>query len=241
MSFKKSSRPEYRLQLPITKKRIAYTSFNMATERVLMLASQGSDPVETQAAIINTVNDHIQTAGVSCDDLCAAETMLLLQHMRSKSVGETTTINITDPDNPEKSYERKVDINDTTVVVDPEFTDKVTISDGSVIKLRIPTLSDVGAMFELNEDVAESVVFDTMVEVIAGCVICVADEDEVYQASDASPEEVQEFILSLDRGDFMKLQEDFLSRMPKLVQRIEVTRPDGTTFVTEVEGVSSFR
>ena len=229
----KSSKPEYRVQLPLSKKRVAFTAFTMRTERTLMLASQTNDTAEITAAVVNCINDHIRTDGIKAEDLPQAEAELLLLNMRAKSVGETVDLVITDPQD-QKTYDAKVNLTEITVTVDEEFTDLIELSDNKMLKMEVPGMTALGNIAEGDND------FDTTIKFLVACVSQIIDGEECINRQDISDEDITDFILDLDSGDFGKINDQFFNRIPKLSTIVKVKRADGTILEVPVEGIASF-
>lgn len=233
MSILKSTRPEYPLELPLSKKKISYTAFTMRTERTLMMATESENTDEITSAIINCLNDHITTAGVVAEDLPQAEAELVLLNMRAKSVGERIQMTVTDPDDGEV-YPTTVDLQKISIQRDPKFQDLIELSSGVTIQLRLPGLTTVTG---LNDDENE---FDQIIHILARCVKSIVDGEECYMAVDLQLEEIKEFLLDLDSGDFKKITENFFNRMPKLSHKVKVKKADGKFLTVEVSGIASF-
>ena len=237
MAIKRSDKPEYRLQLPLTKKRVQYSSFTMRSERTLMMATQGGDAAELTAAVINTLNDHILTEGIRAEDLPQSETELLLLNMRAKSVGEKIQLNVKDPD-PDyqgKDHEVEIDLTDVTVKVDPEFSDTITLKDDTIITFTLPGLRTMDGI-EFDEDNE----FDSTIQVLVKCVKSVCCGEEVYSHGDTSEQEFREFFLDLDSAEFQMISQKFFIKIPQLGLDVKLPRPDGTEVEVPIRGLASF-
>lgn len=233
--IKRSQQPTYRLQLPLTKKRIEFQPFTMRSERTLMLATQGGDPDELTAAVINTINDHVLTEGVKAEDLPQAETELVLLNMRAKSVGEKVELKVTDPEFPQQVYDVKVDLTEIKIAVDEDYKDLITLSDGTMVKLRLPGLLTMkGLIFEEENE------FDNTLKVLARCIESVVVGEDVYNQAEMTEAEIVDFLLDLDTADFKKITEEFFAKMPSLKTIVEVKRKNGEMLRQEVEGLASF-
>jgi hypothetical protein len=237
MSIKRSDKPSYRLQLPITKKRVEYTSFTMRSERTLMMATQSGDSDELTCAVINTLNDHIRTEGIKAEDLPQSETELLLLNMRAKSVGETIELSVKDPDPSYEGPEHqvKVDLTDVTVIVDSEFSDTIELKDGTVIKFNLPGLKTMeGIDFDENKE------FDSTIDVFVKCVQSIVCGEEVYTHGETSEKEFRDFFLDLDSAEFRELSDTFFIRIPQLGIDLKIKRPDGSEVEVPIRGLASF-
>ena len=235
MSLKRSHTPEYRLTLPLTKKRVAYSPFNMKSERTLMLATQSQDMGQIIDSVINVLNDNIKTDGINAEELPQAELELLLIQMRGKSVGEEIELNITDPEDG-KVYPVSVDLTEITVETDKEFKDVVKLTDGTVIKFRLPTIRMTEVIDTDNE-------FDSSMKIICDCVVSVVDgqnPEEVYSKEDVTEEELMDFFMSLSQKEFNIITDQFFSKIPKLSTVVSVPREGKEPMEVRVEGLANF-
>ena len=92
---------------------------------------------------------------------------------------------------------------------------------------------------ENNFDVEETNVNQSL-SMLSGCIDMVYDEEESWEASDCSQEELDGFIDQLNTKQF-KMIEDFFTTMPKLSHKVKVTNPQ-TKVESEVllEGLAAF-
>ena len=236
MSIIKSSRPEYKLRLPVSNKQCNYTAFNMRTERTLMLATAGENEDEMTTAVINAVNDNLRTANIKAEELPACELELLLINMRAKAVGEVIKLTVADPDNQHFSHDAEVALDEIKIKKDHKFSDKVRVQEETIIKFHVPTTNDTQDL-ELEDEGND---FDRQIAILANCVDSIVVEEEVYHAADVGREEIRNFLLDLDAKDFQAITEKFLNRLPYVRTDVKCTRPDGTEFKVEVAGLASF-
>lgn len=234
----KSSRPEYKIRLPISKKMCSFTAFNMKTERTLMLATNGENEDEMTSAVINAVNDNLRTTGIKAEELAQCELELLLINMRAKAVGEVIKLTVSDPENMQFQYDSEVALDEIKITQDSKFSDKVAVEEGqTIIKFHVPTVSDVQNL-KLEEEGGED--FDRQISILANCVDSIVQGEEVYHKADCAEGEIQEFLLSLTAKDFQLISEKFLNRLPYIRTFVKATRPDGEEFSVEVSGLASF-
>ena len=64
-------------------------------------------------------------------------------------------------------------------------------------------------------------------------------EDNVYESSDHSKQELDDFVSSLSSTQF-KLIQDFFNNIPKISKKISYTKKDGTVREKTLEGLSDF-
>ena len=80
---------------------------------------------------------------------------------------------------------------------------------------------------------------DTAINIIMACVDKVYDADNVYEASEYSKEELNDFIMSLSSKQFQNIQE-FFNNQPKVTQKIKYKTKDGKEKELVLEGLNDF-
>ena len=205
----------------------------MRSERSLMLATEGENPEEISRAVINTLNDHINTEGISAEDLPQAEAELLLLNMRAKSVGEKISIRITDPELKGVSYPVNIDLTDIQVVVDKDFKDTIKLNDETTI-IDLPGLTSLDLIDDQEDD------FNMTIQMLASCIRCLVIDDETHTKCDAAKSEFVKFLLDLDAGSFQQITDQFFTKLPKLFHTVTVTKKNEETMDYEVVGLASF-
>ena len=205
----------------------------MRSERSLMLATEGENPEENSRAVINTLNDHINTEGISAEDLPQAEAELLLLNMRAKSVGEKISIRITDPELKGVSYPVNIDLTDIQVVVDKDFKDTIKLNDETTI-IDLPGLTSLDLIDDQEDD------FNMTIQMLASCIRCLVIDDETHTKSDTAKSEFVDFLFDLDAGSFQQITDQFFTKLPKLFHTVTVTKKNEETMDYEVVGLASF-
>ena len=205
----------------------------MRSERSLMLATEGEYPGEISRAVINTLNDHINTEGISAEDLPQAEAELLLLNMRAKSVGEKISIRITDPELKGVSYPVNIDLTDIQVVVDKDFKDTIKLNDETTI-IDLPGLTSLDLIDDQEDD------FNMTIQMLASCIRCLVIDDETHTKSDTAKSEFVDFLFDLDAGSFQQITDQFLTKLLKLFHTVTVTKKNEETMDYEVVGLASF-
>jgi len=80
---------------------------------------------------------------------------------------------------------------------------------------------------------------DAFFEVLKNSIESVYDAESVYRLADSTPEEVDEFIQSLDTKAFKKIQ-DFFSTMPKLYYEVKYTNSLGNEKLIPLTSLTDF-
>ena len=141
----------------------------------------------------------------------------LFLRARAKSIGETISLNITDPNDDTYTVEHEVNIDSIKVKKFEGHTDLIDINDDVKIKMGYPGL----AFF------SEGLKIDTInesTETVAKCVSSIVIDDEVYTSSDMSTEEIVEWLDGLTTEQYSKIMK-FFETMPKLTHTIKLKKP----------------
>ena len=160
--------------------------------------------------------------------------------MRSKSVGETVEVNVTCPDDGKTKVETSINIDDIKVVKDKNHKLIVQLDDKYSMKLKYPTLDQFvenNFDFEMAEP-KESV--SAAMSMLSTCIDMIYDQEESWDASESTKEELDEFIDQLNTKQFQEVEE-FFRTMPKLSHTLKVTNPKtGVESEVVLEGLASF-
>ena len=98
MPLPKINTPSYELTLPSNGKKIKYRPFLVREEKILIMALETEDPKQITDAVVQILDSCILTRGVKIQRLATFDIEYLFLNVRSKSVGESITVNVTCPD-----------------------------------------------------------------------------------------------------------------------------------------------
>ena len=240
MPLPKINTPTYDLTLPSNKKKIRYRPFLVREEKILVLAMESNDQKQITDAIIQIIGDCLITKTVDVTKLPTFDIEYLFLNVRSKSVGETVEVNVTCPDDGKTTVETSINIDDIKVVKDKDHKLIVQLDDKYSMKLKYPTLDQFvenNFDFEMAEP-KESV--SAAMSMLSTCIDMIYDDQESWDASDSSKEELDEFIDQLNTKQFQQV-EQFFRTMPKLSHKLKVTNPKtGVESEVVLEGLVSF-
>ena len=237
MPLPKINTPTYELTLPSTGKKIKYRPFLVREEKILIMALEGENNEEITNAIIQILSDCILTKGVNVSKLATFDIEYLFLNVRAKSVGETVEVNVTCPDDNKTSVQMEINIDSIKVQKTRGHKSTIKLDDQYSMKLKYPSMDEfIDSNFESNQesDVNKSL------NMITSCIEMIYDEEESWNASDSTQQELEEFIEQLNSKQF-KAIEKFFETMPKLSHKVKVINPT-TEVESEVvlEGLASF-
>jgi len=234
MAIPKPNRPEYSATIPSTGKRIKYQPFSVKEEKVLILAAESQDVDEVSNAISKVLTNCITSpAGIKVEELALFDIEYLFLRCRAKSVGESVTVKITDPSDPDYTVDHKIEIDKIQVHRDKNHKDLIEIDDKIKLKMKYPDIS----FFSEGVDVSD---VNSGVNTIGRCVSQIVVEDEEYNREDMTDQEVQEWLESLTSAQFGKVRE-FFDTMPRLKHSITLkNKKSGENFTVVLEGLADF-
>lgn len=205
--------PKYEVKIPSTGKVVTYRPYLVKEEKILLIAMESEDQKQILQAMKDVI--HSCTFGkLDVDKLAIFDIEYIFLKLRIKSVGETAKIGI----KCEKcGMPVKVELElDKIQVSELPKSNKIKLTDKIGVLMRFPTVSQMKP-----EDKSRSKL-DEGLEILRGCIESIYDDKGVYPADEQSPEELDQFIESLNSDQFLKLQE-FVANMPKLEHKVKFT------------------
>ena len=240
MPLPKINTPTYELTLPSNRKKVRYRPFLVREEKILVLALESEDQKQITDAIIQIIGDCLITKNIDVTKLPTFDIEYLFLNVRSKSVGESVEVNITCPDDGKTKVETSINIDDIKVVKSKDHKLIVKLDEKYSMKLKYPSLDQFiennfdFEMAEPNESVSAAM------SMLSSCIDMIYDEEESWDASESTKEELDEFIDQLNTKQFQEVEE-FFKTMPKLSHTLKVTNPQtGVESEVVLEGLASF-
>ena len=237
MPLPKIATPTYELVLPSTDETVQYRPFLVKEEKLLVLALESEDNKQITTAIKSVLKNCVQTKGIKVEQLPTFDIEFLFLNIRGKSVGEELEVNIICPDDEETQVTVDVFLDDIQVQKNEEHTNKIQLDENLMMEMKYPSLDQ---FIKNNFDFNEKNAMDQSFQLIATCIDKIYNEEEVWATADCTKKEVNEFLESMNSGQFKEI-EKFFETMPKLSHTIKVTNPK-TKVESDVvlEGLASF-
>ena len=231
MALPKINTVLYDLELPSSGKKVEYRPFLVKEEKILLTALEGKDEKEMSKAIKQIITQCVLTEGFNVNKIAMIDLEYLFLNIRGKAVGDISTIKF--EHSCGEIIELDIDLSKVEIVQNENYSDLVKITDDIMIRLRPPNIDDVIGIENKNQvDVVTDIIRNNLLEIIQG--------EEIFSAQDHTKKELDEFVDSLNSGQFKKLQ-DYYESLPKLKQDIEYTcEKCGKTETETLEGLASF-
>lgn len=229
MALPKLNTPTYELVLPSTGKKIIYRPFLVKEHKVLLTMSEAE--TEEVSRIIRELVDVCTFKKLDVNDLPHFDVEYIFMFLRAKSIGETVDV-LVNCECGEK-IDATFNIEDLEVVYGSGHTNKIMINDDIGVELRYPKLDDVVSIFATNDN-------QKVIDLIIKCIKGIFDKQDYWSAEDQTKEEIEEFVYSLTKEQFDKIEKFFVTS-PKIVQTIECDCPKcGKHNISKLEGLQNF-
>jgi len=231
MALPKINTTQYDLKLPSSGKKIEYRPFLVKEEKILLTALEGGEEKDMAKAIKQIITQCVLTENFKVNNLAMIDLEYLFLNIRGKAVGDISTI--TFEHECGETINLDIDLSKVKVVKNKKYSDLVKLTDDITIRLTPPSIDNVIGAGDKNQiDMVLEIIRDSIVEIIQG--------EDVFSAQDHTREELEEFLNSLNSGQFKKVQ-NYYESLPKMKQDIEYTcEKCGKTEKETLEGLASF-
>lgn len=232
MALPKISHPTFELTLPSNKQKVKFRPFLVKEEKILLMAMQGEDSDEIINSIKQVITNCVLSDGLDIDKLATFDLEYLFLKIRAKSVNNVIKLTYRDLED-ELKYDVEINLDEVEVKFNPDHTNKIEINDKLGFYLMYP---HAGLSEKIKESDSEA---DLFFDILKNCIEKIYDGDNVYMASDSTPEELEEFLQSLDVKSFKKIQ-DFFQTMPRLYHEIKYTNSLGNERTIKLSSLNDF-
>ena len=207
--------PIYEVNLLTSDKPVRFRPFLVKEQKIMLMAVEAKDIDTTiksiKQIIKNCVIDHINV-----DELPLADLETLFLHLRARSMGEvlnlyfkcTNKIGAVGLETP-CNMVLEVPVNLLTDVkqINTHTPKKIMFNDTVGVIMKYPSI-------EIVDELVKAEDAKVQLTVVSQCIDKIFDKDNVYKASDASPEELLSFVENLPTAEYGKM-EKFIGELPK--------------------------
>ena len=219
MALPKLTTPTYELEVPSTDEKIKYRPFLVREEKILLIALESGESEDIITAIKDIVTE-CTYGKIDLGKMPMFDVEYVFLQIRSKSVGEVSTLRLLCPDDKETYVNVDIDLSEIMVQVDKGHNPKIELTDEMGMIMTYPSIDSLSATGVTD------ITADNMLDVIGACILQIYDKkgEEVFETKDQTKKEISEFVESLNTKQFQEVQK-FFDTMPKLKHTIEVENP----------------
>jgi hypothetical protein len=231
MALPKIDLPLFEMTLPSTGEKIKYRPFTVKEEKILLVAQEAKDPEQEILAAKQVTNNCLVDKEVS--SLAMFDLEYILIQLKSKSVDNTITFAIKDPDT-EETIKLELDVENIKLQKNKDHSNEIKINEDYILYLKYPTIDEYVQIVKMDPK-------DPLVSyfLMTSCLDKIASEEEVYHFKDYTSEEIDSFMENLSSGVVKGIQQ-FFETMPRLRHEMKYTNKDGNDKTFVIEGLRSF-
>ena len=219
MALPKIDVPIYELTVPSTDEKIKYRPFLVKEEKLLLIAMESGENSDILRAVKDIV-DACTFNKMKIGNMPMFDVEYIFLQIRSKAVGEVSTLRVLCLDDMKTYAKVEVDLNEIEVRVTDAHTNKIELSDEMGVIMKYPTVDS------FVENKIDDISPANMLDVIITCIDKIYDKkgEEVYDSKDSSKKELMDFVEQMNTQQFQDVQA-FFDSMPKLRHEITVVNP----------------
>jgi|TARA_B100001063_G_C16562390_1_gene451648 hypothetical protein len=219
MALPKIDVPIYELTVPSTDEKIKYRPFLVKEEKLLLIAMESGENSDILRAVKDIV-DACTFNKMKIGNMPMFDVEYIFLQIRSKAVGEVSTLRVLCLDDMKTYAKVEVDLNEIEVRVTDAHTNKIELSDEMGVIMKYPTVDS------FVENKIDDISPANMLDVIITCIDKIYDKkgEEVYDAKDSTKQELIDFVEQMNTTQFADVQK-FFDTMPSLTHEITVKNP----------------
>lgn len=202
--------PSYSLTIPSSKRKVNFRPFLVKEQKILLMAMESQDNDQILKAISDTLKSCIDEQ-ISDAELATFDIEYLFTQIRSKSVGETTKLNLMCSS---CKTNNEVQVNLSEINVDITQDTVIKLNDTYSLEMRYPSYYDVSKI-----EAKDNSTTDEIMQLCKLCLSKILTEDEQINVLDETEEEIQTFLESLTTDQFDKIV-TFVMNLPKLTKKV---------------------
>lgn len=229
MALPKLETPKYETTLPSTGKKVQYRPFLVREYKILLTSLEAeSDQI---AKVIEDLVDVCTFNKLDMNRIAHFDIEYLFLQIRSKSISEVAELTISCDCGAKIPH--NLNLEDIKVEKIKEHNRKIFLNETVGVEMRYPRFDEI-------VDIVENMSSERVVDLARRCILGVFTENDYVDASSTPREELDEFINSLTKKQFDKIENFFLT-MPKVVQEIDVKCPECSSMNNvRLEGIQNF-
>jgi hypothetical protein len=239
MALPKLDVPTYEIELPVSKKKIKFRPFLVKEQRNLLMAMESNESNSIQSAVKDILYNCTLTEDIDIEKLPIIDVEFYFINLRAKSVGEIVESkyrcnNVVEGSECGNIMEHSLDLQKVKVQMNDEISSEIQITPKVIVKLKYPEFGIVKNSMEYTD------INDITFNMIARSIEYIYDGEQFYYASETQPQELVEFVESMNQEQFAKI-ENFFNNLPKLKETVDITCSKcGFHHKIDVEGLESF-
>jgi hypothetical protein len=230
----------HKLNLPSTGQEIVYRPYTVEEEKILLTTQESDEAGDVLRAMKQVISNCLQNDEINIEKLPTFDLEYIFLNIRAKSTGDEIELMMKHENsinNKGEVCEHKQPVRiliDDIQVFKPEgHINKFQLDDNVGVQMKYPTF-DTLSINTNNDD------FEQLINLITASIDVIYDQEQVYDVSDASRDEVKKFIYSMNQKQLAKIQ-TFFETMPTLKHEVKyICSKCSCEEIVEVRGFQNF-
>ena len=237
MPLPKLDYPAYEIKLFSKEKPIKFRPFLVKEQKILMMAVESGNIDTVIDAMKQIINNCSLEKIENIDSLPLIDIEQFFLNLRARSMGEIIDVffkckNIVEGAECNMVINIGIDLLKDVEVLNNTKSNKIMFTDKVGVLMKYPTIEQIRILIDDEETPKNKLIID--------CLDKIFDDEEVYNAKDASEEELIQFLEELSSTDYEKLSE-FIENSPKVYyNRKHTCSKCGSEHSIVLEGLGDF-
>ncbi len=228
----KIDKPLVEILVPSVKKNYKFRPFTVKEEKILLMAQTERDEKNIILAIKQVINNCCQESNFDVDKLATFDLEYLFLKLRARSINNVIEVSYRDNED-DKVYDFEINLDEVEMLQNADAPNTIAVNDTVGIKMKFPSVNII------DDAPTDASAGDIVEYLIRNCVDSIYDEENVYPASDYTPQELSEWIDNLDIETFNKIRA-FFDNLPQMYYKIEYENSLGNKRVIELTTLNDF-
>jgi DNA-directed RNA polymerase subunit M/transcription elongation factor TFIIS len=214
--------PLYEITLPLSKQKIKFRPFLVKEEKILLMAMESEEEEAVLLAIKQIVNNCC-IDDINVDDLPILDLEYMFLQLRARSVGEIIDLEykcnneVKDEEGLDKPCNHIIKLSFNALEIYPEQDEnhscKIQLTQKLGVVMKYPDFKIMEKIRNLKES-------EILGKLVSSSIDYIYDEESIYYSKDVEEKELLDFVDSLTRDQFQKIQ-DFFDNIPKMKKTLD--------------------
>jgi hypothetical protein len=224
--------PTYEFVIPSTKKKEMFRPFLVKEEKILLMSKSSNDVTDMFRAIKQVINNCAISTTFNIDKLPIFDLEYLFLQLRAVSINNIAKVAYRDNED-QQVYDFEIDISQIKVNISENIENLIKVNKSLSIKMRYPQASIFNdkSFFKFKDE--------SYFELILKSIDKIYHNEDIYEADDASKEELEEFLDNLDAKSFEKIQA-FIDNTPTLYHELNYVNQNGNARKIIMNSINDF-
>jgi hypothetical protein len=228
----KIDKPLVEILVPSLKKTLKFRPFTVKEEKILLIAQTERNDKNIILAIKQVINNCCQEPNFDINKLATFDLEYLFLKLRARSINNVIEVSYRDNED-DKVYDFEIDLDQVEMLQNADVPNTIAVNDTIGIKMKFPSINII------DDAPTDATAGDIVEYLIRNCIHSIYDNENVYPASDYTPEELSDWIDNLDIETFNKIRV-FFDNLPQMYYKIEYTNSLGNVRTIELTTLNDF-